>query len=168
MRMHKMRDLNKTFISIGIAALGSNMFTSCSKFEIEGYILPVKLQLSGKTSTGMDQIVHRVTLQRPIFKSAIDISIISRLDTLEARLTRIETAYSRQTGALRQEQERLHLKIDDSQERLTKKVSLAHQEVHEKVKSWSMINIVVIFIAMALFGFYLRWKIWKEKRFHLL
>jgi hypothetical protein len=168
MRMHKMRDLNKTFISVGIAALNSKMFTTCSKFEIEGYILPVKLKLSGKTSTGMDQIIHKFTDKRPIFKSATDISIMARLDVLEKRLSRIETAYSRQTGALRQEQEKLHLKIDDSQERLTKKVSLAHQEVHEKVKSWSMINMVVIFIALVLFGFYLRWKIWKEKRYHLL
>jgi hypothetical protein len=168
LRMHKMRDLNKTFVSVGIAALDSKMFTTCSKFEIDGYILPVKLILTGKTSTGMDQIVHQVTPNRPKFKSDVDVSIITRLDILEKRLSRIETAYSRQTGALRQEQERIHVKMDDNQHNLTNKVSQVHQEVHEKVKSSSILNVVVILIALVLFGFYLRWKLWKAKRYHLL
>jgi hypothetical protein len=168
LRINNMRDIYKTLINVDMAALGSDTFYPCVTFEIDDNIIPFKLKLGGKTSTGMDQSFHKITRSRPVFTDNPDIKLLKRVSQLESKVERMETSMSRQLSSIHQEYSKLHVKIKKTDTDISERVSKSHQEVHEKVWSSSMVIVWFVVVAFILFGCYMRWRFWFAKRHHLL
>ena len=166
-RMHKLRDLQKTFVSVGVASFGTNFFTTCTQFELDTELLETSVSISGQTNTKMIQTVYDITSVRPMLWSG-SVDINARIQALEKRITTIERSFSRQNGAIRQQQSNLMNDMLTAKKELDQKISNKHVDMRNHVINWSAICFAAVLIVLIIFGCHIQKKFRKAERVHLL
>lgn len=166
-RIHKLRDLQKTFISVGVASFGTNFFTTCTQLESTTELDGSELSISGRTNTKMIQTIYDITSSRPmLWSSSTDLN--ERIQALEKRITVIERSFSRQNGAIRQQQSNMMNDMETAKKELHEKISNKHVDMRNHVINWSAICFCAVLIMLIFFGCHIQKKFRKAERVHLL
>lgn len=148
-RVHKLVDLKKTFVSVALSDTSQQQlrFDPCVRKEFDMEFDTFNLSITGKSESGMEQWVYKLTNERPIevHEKNMD-GIMKRLAIAEERIHRLQDFISQTDESL-----------SYRQKALTKETRTLMSRVSSKATSHFTFHICLLIVVVILFCVYLRY-----------
>jgi len=148
-RVHNLVDLKKTFVSIAVSDTSQQQlrFDPCVRKEFDTEFDTFNLTIIGKSESGMEQWVYKMTNERPVEVHAKNMEgIVKRLAIAEERIHRLQDFISQTDESLTYRQKAL-----------TKETRTLLSRASSKATSHFTFHICLLIAVVILFCVYLRY-----------